>query len=101
MREATEQSWEAISYAAVAKVSSSIAEQAIIEFCCSDKSMIEDSSENSLDCMVYQPKEKEDMKTDSGLEHAPTSSTPPPPTGTFFSSAPCPARRDRLGSASS
>ena len=69
-KEAIQQSREAVSYAAVAKVFSPSAKRAIIEFCCSDESKIGEFSKADPDCVVYRPTEKEDMTTDSGLEHA-------------------------------
>ena len=69
-REAIQRSREAVSYAAVAKVFSPSAKRAIIEFCCSDESKIGEFSKDDPDCVVYRLTEKEDMTTDSGLEHA-------------------------------
>ena len=69
-REAVQRSREAVSYAAVAKVFTPSAKRAIIEFCCSDESKIGEFSKDDPDCVVYRLTEKEDMTTDSGLEHA-------------------------------
>ena len=69
-RKAIQQSREAVSFATVAKVFSPSAKRAIIEFCCSDNSKIGEFPKDGLDCAAYRPTEKEDMTTDSGLEHA-------------------------------
>ena len=69
-KEAIQQSREAASDAAVAKVFSLSAKRAIIEFNCSDESKIGEFSKDDPDCVVYRFTEKEDMMFDSGLEHA-------------------------------
>ena len=69
-KRAIQQSREAVSYAAVAKVFPPSAKRAIIEFCCPDESKIGEFSKDDPDCVVYCLTEKGDMTTDSSPEHA-------------------------------